>query len=164
MLAELVQFHNDTITPVAPIKGRERIMAPLVGEVTSHLHRIREPETERPKFVAVFPDLSVRQEGLYCLQCHLYEVTGSDVLHRVAVKSNTFRVYAAKEFPGMAETTPLTLMLKNHAVRVKTSKSIRGKVKYMNEVHPLPSLLIFLEKLKRKASRDEEDVEMVISF
>jgi len=118
---------------VGPIRGRERILTPLVGETTSNLHRIRD-DNDRRRHVAVFPDLSVRLEGEYCLMFHVYEIFDGACIHQKSINSNTFRVYPAKEFPGMAETTPLTMLLKQHAIRVKTSKSVRGRDKFINSV------------------------------
>lgn len=118
-----------------PIQGRERLMVQLVGSFTSDPYRIRNPQNGEPWFVFVFPDLSIRQEGHYRLRAVLYERIGENVVWRASTVTNTFRVYAAKEFPGMAETTPLTHVLKDYGIRVKCSKSIRGKRRRVVEVN-----------------------------
>ena len=127
---------STSIEAIPPIRGRERIMMPLVGVNAISTHRIRRQENGEPCYVFAFPDLSVRQEGFYCLHFCCYEIDGADIIPRASVKSNTFRVYSAKEFPGMGETTALTQVLKSFGIRVKCSKSIRARVKRSNEVIP----------------------------
>ncbi|KAF8214536.1 hypothetical protein K438DRAFT_1749639 [Mycena galopus ATCC 62051] len=49
----------------------------------------------------VFPNLSVRREGSYCLKLSLFKVIGNDVRHCKNIYSMPFYVYTAKMFPGV---------------------------------------------------------------
>jgi hypothetical protein len=109
-------------------------MLQLVGSFTSELYKIRDIDTGAPQYVFVFPDLSIRQEGHYKLRVSVYQRLGEEIIYRGSTVTNTFRVYAAKEFPGMAKTTTLTHLLKDFGIRVKSSKSIRGKRRRVAEV------------------------------
>jgi Velvet factor len=94
------------------------------------MHRITLPATHThgPRIVGVFAftDLSVRQEGHYRLRFDVFEISSATIYHRAHVISDEFRVYAAKSFPGMAQSTDFTDTLKKHGIRVRVSKTIRN--------------------------------------
>ncbi|KAI7496693.1 hypothetical protein KC367_g6517 [Hortaea werneckii] len=92
----------------------------------------------------IFPDLSVRHEGVYRLSFSLYEElklpededkagdlsrpdTSSDahVTHRLEVKSVPFIVYSAKKFPGLTESTSLSRMVAEQGCRVRIRRDVR---------------------------------------
>jgi len=91
-----------------------------------------------------FGDLSVRSEGLYKLRFNLYEVpfcqhltdivmdTGNKptselgfAFGRAEVHSNTFEVFSAKKFPGLAESTLLSRTLSEQGCRVRIRRDVR---------------------------------------
>ncbi|CAG8088647.1 unnamed protein product [Penicillium olsonii] len=101
----------------------------------------------------IFPDLSVRHEGRYRLNFHLYEeikeakdadkdstlplpnqVNGANAnpgkpqayLHfRLEVKSVPFTVYSAKKFPGLATSTSLSRIIAEQGCRVRIRRDVR---------------------------------------
>lgn len=91
----------------------------------------------------LFPDLSVRHEGLYRLSFNLYEETkekkdeddevtgpkqacnGASFDWRMEVKSNPFSVYSAKKFPGLAESTTLSRTVAEQGCRVRIRRDVR---------------------------------------
>ncbi|KAJ5091700.1 hypothetical protein NUU61_006570 [Penicillium alfredii] len=102
----------------------------------------------------IFPDLSVRHEGRYRLNFHLYEEVkdakdadqdshlpipnqvarpntskpGSPqaFLHfRLEVKSVPFTVYSAKKFPGLATSTSLSRIIAEQGCRVRIRRDVR---------------------------------------
>lgn len=115
-------------------------MNPLVGVRNVSHHRVSNSSGDKrfpldPFAVFAFPDLSVRHEGLYCLMFYVYEICGDEFIHRAAIKSNTFRVYPAKEYPGMPDSTPFTELLKDHGIRVRVTKTPRGKKGFLGAKH-----------------------------
>lgn len=102
----------------------------------------------------IFPDLSVRHEGRYRLNFHLYEeikdAKDADkdsplplpnqiplsatskpgapqaFLHfRLEVKSVPFTVYSAKKFPGLATSTSLSRIIAEQGCRVRIRRDVR---------------------------------------
>ncbi|KAJ5154890.1 Velvet factor [Penicillium coprophilum] len=102
----------------------------------------------------IFPDLSVRHEGRYRLNFHLYEEikdakdadkdstlplpnqithsatskpgTPQAFLHfRLEVKSVPFTVYSAKKFPGLATSTSLSRIIAEQGCRVRIRRDVR---------------------------------------
>jgi hypothetical protein len=102
----------------------------------------------------IFPDLSVRHEGEYRLNFHLYEevknpkdadkdapmplpnsISNSAApsprppqtyLHfRLDIKSRAFSVYSAKRFPGLAQSTHLSRTIAEQGCRVRIRRDIR---------------------------------------
>lgn len=102
----------------------------------------------------IFPDLSVRHEGRYRLNFHLYEeikdakdadkdsnlpipnqITHTTTakpgspqafLHfRLEVKSVPFTVYSAKKFPGLATSTSLSRIIAEQGCRVRIRRDVR---------------------------------------
>ncbi|KAL3427556.1 hypothetical protein PVAG01_01065 [Phlyctema vagabunda] len=120
----------------------------LTGMPVSGMAYLDRP-TEAGYFI--FPDLSVRHEGKYCLSFNLYEETkkpedadaepagqennsqassGPGALDssfdwRVEVKSHPFTVFSAKKFPGLAESTPLSRTVAEQGCRVRIRRDVR---------------------------------------
>jgi hypothetical protein len=86
-----------------------------------------------PATFFIFPDLSIRSAGVYRLQFRLMnwglvEDTGQSMPILAEVWSNPFRVYPAKDFPGMRDSSPLTEALKELGfVELKTRGKGKGK-------------------------------------
>lgn len=86
-----------------------------------------------PATFFVFPDLSIRSAGVYRLQFRLMnwglvEDTGQSMPVLLEVWSDPFRVYPAKDFPGMRDSSPLTEALKELGfVELKTRGKGKGK-------------------------------------
>ncbi|RDW81003.1 velvet factor family protein [Aspergillus mulundensis] len=86
-----------------------------------------------PASFFVFSDLSVRTAGLYRLRSRLMhwgaiEDTGQSMPILAEVWSDPFRVYPAKDFPGMRDSSLLTLRLKELGfVELKTRGQGMGK-------------------------------------
>lgn len=103
----------------------------------------------------IFPDLSVRHEGHYHLNFHLYEETKdskdmsegapagqvpapnpssipskptppqSALDFRLAVLSHQFSVYSAKKFPGLTMSTSLSRVIAEQGCRVRIRRDVR---------------------------------------
>jgi hypothetical protein len=142
--------HADTLEP-AVVPSRERQMTPLVGVTNTTLHRICAPlDPQRhpngalvQQGVFAFTDLSVRQEGYYRLQFHLFELFNGEAFPLCKQESDRFRVYAAKGFPGMEQSTLFTDILKKSGIRVRVSKSIRVAKNITSKVASESSLAKF---------------------
>ncbi|EAW10430.1 velvet factor family protein [Aspergillus clavatus NRRL 1] len=86
-----------------------------------------------PATFFVFPDLSIRTAGVYRFQFRLMnwglvEDTGQSMPILAEVWSDPFRVYSAKDFPGMRDSSPLTEALKElGVVELKTRGKGKGK-------------------------------------
>lgn len=141
LFAHASLLHSEDSQPVAMIEKGGAILNPLHGCLISFCHRINRYTIEDPNVleavgVFVFPDLSVRHDGLYRLCFHVYEVEEGEIILRGIAISNTFRVYAAKEFPGMADSTQFTELLKNHGLRVRVAKTLRAKRRTLHNTNP----------------------------
>ncbi|KAJ5247249.1 hypothetical protein N7468_002232 [Penicillium chermesinum] len=102
----------------------------------------------------IFPDLSVRHEGRYVLNFHLYEemkdpkdadkdssspgpsalVCGTSekpgspqafLNFRLEIKSKAFNVYSAKKFPGLSTSTSLSRVIAEQGCRVRIRRDVR---------------------------------------
>ncbi|KAJ5578103.1 uncharacterized protein N7459_007067 [Penicillium hispanicum] len=102
----------------------------------------------------IFPDLSVRHEGRYRLNFHLYEeikdakdadkdspismpnqlarptttkpgIPQAFLHFRLEVKSVPFTVYSAKKFPGLATSTSLSRVIAEQGCRVRIRRDVR---------------------------------------
>lgn len=86
-----------------------------------------------PSTFFIFSDLSVRTAGLYRLQFRLMnwgsvEDTGQSMPILAEAWSEPFRVYPAKDFPGMRDSSPLAEGLKEMGfVELKTRGKGKGK-------------------------------------
>jgi hypothetical protein len=76
----------------------------------------------------VFGDLSVKVEGMFRLQFTLYEVRGTMVEYIRTTTSDIFTVHAAKNFPGMSESTFLTRSFSDQGVRLRLRKEPRFRL------------------------------------
>ena len=136
-------------------KGRLPLTPPtfpvLTGSPVAGMAYLDRPN---PAGYFIFPDLSVRHEGLYRLSFSLFEELkeskDSDVeppegspkardnplsshpmaprahVHfRLEVKSIPFAVFSAKKFPGLSESTPLSRTVAEQGCRVRIRRDVR---------------------------------------
>ncbi|OAQ96502.1 hypothetical protein LLEC1_01390 [Akanthomyces lecanii] len=87
----------------------------------------------------IFPDLSVRHEGYFCLSFSLFETTKeekdfdlepatdvpSGVDWRMEIKTQPFNVFSAKKFPGLMESTTLSKIVADQGCRVRIRRDVR---------------------------------------
>ncbi|CAL3966965.1 unnamed protein product [Diplocarpon coronariae] len=132
--------------PMAQIRGQQSagpVIPVLTGMPVSGMAYLDRP-SEAGYFI--FPDLSVRHEGIYSLSFNLYEetkdqsdrdaepsdgtATGPAAADpsfdwRLEVKSDAFTVYSAKKFPGLAESTALSRTVAEQGCRVRIRRDVR---------------------------------------
>lgn len=97
--------------------------APVFGTTVSSLHRVRHADGSFMG-VFVFSDISVRIEASFRLRFSLFEFdpeAGKTKL-RATVYSQPFRVYHAKNFPGMTESTYLSKLVAMQSVKMRVRK------------------------------------------
>ncbi|ETI24427.1 hypothetical protein G647_03796 [Cladophialophora carrionii CBS 160.54] len=110
---------------------------------------------EKPKRAAyfIFPDLSVRHEGWYRLRFSLFEGVKHDIdadmgkpfdrslrvdnvnapvrhegiFNRMDVLSTPFQVYSAKKFPGLDQSTELSVLVADQGCRVRIRRDVRQR-------------------------------------
>lgn len=149
-------FLFTTLENARPIaKGRMPVAPPtfpvLTGSPVAGMAYLDRPN---PAGYFIFPDLSVRHEGLYRLSFSLFEELKEDkdadaeppggspkqkdkllnsnpmaprahVHFRLEVKSIPFAVYSAKKFPGLSESTPLSRTVAEQGCRVRIRRDVR---------------------------------------
>ncbi|KAK9437583.1 VeA protein [Metarhizium brunneum] len=109
----------------------------LTGVPASGMAYLDRP-TEAGYFI--FPDLSVRHEGYFCLSFSLFETTKEEkdfdmepansdlppgVDWRMEIKTNPFNVFSAKKFPGLMESTQLSKTVADQGCRVRIRRDVR---------------------------------------
>ncbi|KAJ2787355.1 hypothetical protein GGI15_000780 [Coemansia interrupta] len=87
-----------------------------------------------PGIFFVFPDLSIRKDGEYRFRFSFFDLKSSigDLLRTSAyIKARTFsdpfKVYSAKQFPGMIESTELSKHFAKQGVKIPVRKETVGK-------------------------------------
>ena len=149
-------FLFTTLENARPIaKGRGPVASPSIPVLTgSPVAGMAYLDRPTPAGYFIFPDLSVRHEGLYRLSFSLFEElkesTDADVeppegspktrdkllssnpmapqahVHfRLEVKSIPFAVYSAKKFPGLSESTTLSRTVAEQGCRVRIRRDVR---------------------------------------
>ncbi|KAI6152259.1 velvet factor-domain-containing protein [Pisolithus tinctorius] len=102
----------------------------LVGPLSSNACRLLD-EHRRPGIFFLFQDLSVRTEGKFRLRLRLMNVGDSPTPGSAATRVHTasspvlaqtfteaFTVYSAKRFPGVPDTTPLSIAFGNQGQKL----------------------------------------------
>ncbi|KAF8542280.1 velvet factor-domain-containing protein [Trichophaea hybrida] len=100
----------------------------LAGTLVSSLHRLKDIDNSDGGFF-VFGDLSVKIEGEFRLRFSLFEMMKNEVVHIKSITSEPFTVYAAKNFPGMSESTFLSRSFGDQGVRLRIRKEPRTLLK-----------------------------------
>ncbi|KAI8320055.1 hypothetical protein GQ54DRAFT_248618, partial [Martensiomyces pterosporus] len=93
----------------------------MTGSVVASLAHLKDLDGSDGAFF-VFPDLSVRCEGVYRLKFSLYEIVGNQVFFCKSITSTVFTVYSAKKFPGMEESTRLTKLFAEQGLKIRVRK------------------------------------------
>ncbi|KAH7102453.1 velvet factor-domain-containing protein [Auriculariales sp. MPI-PUGE-AT-0066] len=98
------------------------------GSTVSSLYHMKVNSQDHPDAALfVFPDLSVRTEGTYRLKFTLFEIVGDQMMYCKHIYSKSFYVYSAKKFPGMEESTPLSISLAEQGIKIRIRKDVRGR-------------------------------------
>ena len=150
-------FLFTTLENARPIqKGRMPVTPPIFPVLTgSPVAGMAYLDRPSPAGYFIFPDLSVRHEGVYRLAFSLYEelkeeekdgdvdppegspntkdkllssnsmAPRSHVHFRLEVKSTPFAVFSAKKFPGLSESTPLSRTVAEQGCRVRIRRDVR---------------------------------------
>ncbi|KAI5808088.1 velvet factor-domain-containing protein [Peziza echinospora] len=120
MCTNLYSIH-DTPSAIPPHQA-------LAGTLVSSLHRLKDIDNSDGGFF-VFGDLSVKIEGEFRLRFSLFEMLKNEVVHIKSITSDPFTVYAAKNFPGMSESTFLSRSFGDQGVRLRIRKEPRTLLK-----------------------------------
>jgi hypothetical protein len=100
----------------------------LCGQLVSSLHRLKDVNNEDAGFF-IFPDTSVRLEGVFRLRFTLYEIRGKQSVRLCSVHSDAFTSYPPRSFPGMSESTFLSRSFSDQGVRIRIRKESRYTVR-----------------------------------
>eukprot|EP00842_Homolaphlyctis_polyrhiza_P002802 jgi/Hompol1/3522/HPOL_003268-RA len=96
------------------------------GSIVSSLYRLRDLDSKDGAFF-VFPDLSVRMEGIYRLKFSLFEIVNTEILFCTSIISDIFNVFPAKKFPGMEESTMLSRTFAEQGLKIRIRKEVRPR-------------------------------------
>ncbi|KAI5777480.1 velvet factor-domain-containing protein [Geopyxis carbonaria] len=121
MCTNLYSSVHDSPSPIPPHQA-------LAGTLVSSLHRLKDIDNSDGGFF-VFGDLSVKIEGEFRLRFSLFEMLKNEVVHIKSITSEPFTVYAAKNFPGMSESTFLSRSFGDQGVRLRIRKEPRTLLK-----------------------------------
>ncbi|PUU77611.1 velvet factor-domain-containing protein, partial [Tuber borchii] len=121
MCTNLYSSMHDSPSPIPPHQA-------LAGTLVSSLHRLKDIDNSDGGFF-VFGDLSVKIEGEFRLRFSLFEMLKNEVVHIKSITSDPFTVYAAKNFPGMSESTFLSRSFGDQGVRLRIRKEPRTLLK-----------------------------------
>ncbi|OZJ06625.1 hypothetical protein BZG36_00377 [Bifiguratus adelaidae] len=94
------------------------------GTVVQSPYRLKDVDNTDGGFF-IFPDMSVRMEGVFRLKFSLFDIVDGDVTLIKSIFSEPFTVYSPKQFPGMSESTFLTRSFSDQGVRIRIRKENR---------------------------------------
>lgn len=118
---------DDSITYSSCTPAQSR----LAGTNVASLTFVRNPSPGR--FLFIFNDLSIRQEGRYRISFSMYEVLSEQgvVKFRSQVLSNIITAYSPKNFPGLVTSSDLIkeIALQGHKVRVRKESTLNRRRK-----------------------------------
>jgi len=102
----------------------------LVGPLCANASRLLD-EHRKPGIFFLFQDLSIRTEGVFCLRIRLMNVGASPAPEPGAVRvhndtstvlaqtfTDSFTVFSAKRFPGVPDTTALSIAFGNQGQKL----------------------------------------------
>ena len=116
--------------------------ATLAGTLVSSLHRLKDIDDNDGGFF-VFGDLSVKIEGWWRLCFDLFQLRDGGVHKLNSIVSLKFRVFSAKEFPGMSQSTHLSRSFGEQGVKLRLRKEQRSagrkRTATMANLHPDPA-------------------------
>ncbi|KAH8666851.1 velvet factor-domain-containing protein [Xylariales sp. PMI_506] len=120
--------------PGTTIKGHttRTVNSLLMGTTVASVNRLKD-EGNNDIGIFVFPDLTVKSTGLFVLRFVLLNMEESgdlaspgDWVTVCECYSQTFTVHNQRNFPGLAESTPLTRSFADQGVRVRVRKDSRA--------------------------------------
>ncbi|KAI7881144.1 hypothetical protein K492DRAFT_129174 [Lichtheimia hyalospora FSU 10163] len=97
-----------------------------IGSNVSSLHMLRGLDGREGAYF-VFPDMSVRDEGIYRLNMCLFEIQQSSVKFLQSIVSDSFEVYSAKKFPGMHLSCALACHFAEQGLKIRIRKECRKR-------------------------------------
>lgn len=99
----------------------------LYGALCSSLHRLKDISNKDGGFF-IFGDISVRVTGTFRLQFNLYDLQREQnaAVFLGSVLSRPFKVMAAKDFQGLAESTYMSRTFADQGVRLRLRKEPRA--------------------------------------
>ena len=110
-----------------PVQTEERHARVLMGDIFANALHLEDDHGQFGYF-CLFPDISVRVEGIYRLRFDLLHlsippqpITGANQIIAVAL-SDRFQVFPAKKFSGMSPSTPLIMAFAKQGVKLKSRK------------------------------------------
>ncbi|KAJ2766612.1 hypothetical protein IWQ57_004290, partial [Coemansia nantahalensis] len=109
-------------------EGRTYTVHNLIGTTVAQGAKLQGLDGQ-PGVFFVFPDLSIRKDGTYRLQFSFFNLEGEDdnlLTDKTDIPAkaftDVFRVYSAKQFPGMMESTPLSKHFARQGVKIPVRK------------------------------------------
>ncbi|CAG8647826.1 9830_t:CDS:2, partial [Racocetra fulgida] len=154
---------NSTIMPVnAPLSTRN-----LMGHCTSSAYVLNDHLGQKGIYF-IFQDLSVRTEGTFTLKfsfCNIKEFmvqspdefTSTRGSVAAEVYSAPFKVYSAKKFPGMTESTELSKAFAKQGIKIPIRKEAYYRKVSNNNLHNQLSVDIPQATIEISSS-DSEDI------
>jgi len=123
-------FYQDKSAPQASSSSRHTYTRTLVGPLSASAQRLQD-EHRKPGIFFLFQDLSIRTEGTFRLRMRLMNVGEppapnglSNAVHTgvspvlAQAFSEPFTVYSAKRFPGVPDTTALSIAFGNQGQKL----------------------------------------------
>ncbi|KAI9284760.1 velvet factor [Umbelopsis sp. AD052] len=97
----------------------------------------------KPGVFFIFPDISVRTEGRFTLNFVLIDLSDGEPstmsTHiKCQVRSNPFTVYSPKTFPGMCESTPLSIAFAKQGIKIAVRRGSRFSRNVIQHYSSLP--------------------------
>ncbi|KAM3579656.1 hypothetical protein VKS41_008108 [Umbelopsis sp. WA50703] len=101
----------------------------LTGQTIANACQLLDSDN-KPGLFFVFPDLSIRTEGRFTLRFVLIDLSeGEPSTMSTRIKrqvfSNPLTVYSPKTFPGMRESTPLSVTFAKQGIKIAIRKRSR---------------------------------------
>ncbi|RIB28188.1 velvet factor-domain-containing protein [Gigaspora rosea] len=144
---------NSTVMSVnAPLNTRN-----LMGHCTSSAYVLNNHVGQKGVYF-IFQDLSVRTEGTFTLKFSSPdELTNARGNVAAEVYSAPFRVYSAKKFPGMTESTELSKAFAKQGIKIPIRKEAYYKKVCNNNIQP--TVEVPKSETLEISSSDSEDIE-----
>lgn len=146
-------FSNDEFLEGLPTPTR------LAGTTITSLTHVRNPLPG--KFLFIFNDLSIRQEGKYRLKFRMYEVLSDQglVLFRAETVSSIITAYSPKNFPGLGTSSDLIkeIAQQGHRVRVRKESTLNKRRK-RSHLDQISEALSISNSTSHGEAQDTEDV------
>ena len=144
-LHESMHQASQDMDPATAGMNRNEPSKNLIGQCHTTVQKLKGVDDKTGLFF-VFQDLSVRTEGWFRLKCYLFALKGlgfpgeetsptaersgllMEAPNLAAVFSKPFKVFSAKKFPGVVETTKLSQLFAKQGIKIPIRMS-EGKGK-----------------------------------